>query len=271
MPPETRPGETPGPAHPTNALSTYRTDLWWLQSAALIVTLVAFVAYATWRVFENAHFLAENGGAHYISPFGSPDLTFLFPVAWTAAVPLLAYPAFLVLPIPAGFRFTCYWYRRAYYRAFVARPAACATEAWKGPGYKGERGIMILNNLHRYFLYLAIAKMLIDSYHVVTAVFTGHGFYFGLGVVILAIDIVLLWFYVLGCHALRHLVGGRLDCYSCDAVSHAQYSVWKGFSVLNRKHGLWAMASLFSVGLSDFYIRYLATHPELTHILGVPV
>ncbi|HVL48170.1 MAG TPA: succinate dehydrogenase [Candidatus Thermoplasmatota archaeon] len=256
-------------AHSRRWLSTQRVDAWWLQPVALWATLVAFVIYATWRVFENGHFYADNGAYHYVSPLGSPDLTGIFPASWKAAVPLLAYPAILILPIPAGFRFTCYWFRRSYYRAFVARPAACAVEATKGVRYKGERGLMAVNNLHRFFLYLAIAKMLFDAWHVVTAVATPHGLYLGLGVLILLIDIVLLGAYVLGCHALRHLVGGRLDCFSCDALTMRQHGFWKAVTVLNRKHGFWAMASLFWIALTDLYIRHLS-QTGLTHVLGVP-
>ncbi len=34
----------------------------------------------------------------------------------------------LVLWIPLGFRATCYYYRKAYYRAFFFDPPACRTE-----------------------------------------------------------------------------------------------------------------------------------------------
>ncbi|HET6399220.1 MAG TPA: hypothetical protein VFH47_06670, partial [Candidatus Thermoplasmatota archaeon] len=266
MAPETQPAQ---PAHRTNLFSTQRVDMWWLQPVALWVTLVGFVVYATWRVFENAHFAATAGGAyHYISPFASPNLTWLFSAGLKEAVPLLAYPAFLILPIPAGFRFTCYWFRRSYYRAFVARPAACAVEAAKGVRYKGERGLLVFQNLHRFFLYLVIVKMLFDAWHVVTAVYHDQHLYLGLGVLILAIDIVLLSFYVFGCHAFRHLVGGRLDCFSCDAISMRQYSFWKAVTKLNQRHGLWAMASLFWVAITDLYIRHLSI-TGATHVLGV--
>jgi len=35
-------------------------------------------------------------------------------------------PALLILIFPLGFRFTCYYYRRSYYRAFWWSPPACA-------------------------------------------------------------------------------------------------------------------------------------------------
>ena len=58
--------------------------------------------------------------SYMISPFYSPLILFLPPVlAWVS-------PAFLILWAPAGFRVTCYYYRKAYYRAFFLDPVACA-------------------------------------------------------------------------------------------------------------------------------------------------
>ena len=55
---------------------------------------------------------------------------------------ILHSPAAVILPFPAGFRFTCYYYRKSYYRAFAARPYGCAVPAAKGVNYQGERGLM---------------------------------------------------------------------------------------------------------------------------------
>jgi hypothetical protein len=40
-------------------------------------------------------------------------------------------------------------------------------------------------------------------------------------------------------------------------VARARYQVWKGVSVLNIRHDRWAWASLFSVWVTDVYIRVL--------------
>ena len=49
-------------------------------------------------------------------------------------------PAIFILPFPLLFRATCYYYRKAYYRAFFWDPAGCAIpEKAKRPGYTGER------------------------------------------------------------------------------------------------------------------------------------
>ena len=80
----------------------------------------------------------------------------------------------------------------------------------------------------------------------------------GLGLVILSVNAALLTGYSLSCHSLRHLVGGRLDCFSCTRRTQARYSMWQRLTCLNRNHMSWAWASLISVTLADVYIRLLA-------------
>ena len=66
-------------------------------------------------------------------------------------------PALLILGGPLGFRATCYYYRKAYYRAFFLDPPACAVSESGSRNYRGETSFpFILQNLHRYFFYLAI-------------------------------------------------------------------------------------------------------------------
>ncbi len=269
MPPESE------PAHGTRVFSTQRLDLWWLEPLTLFLILGGFIVYATFRVFENAHFVVDSASAgyHYLSPFGTPDLTPLVP-AFMHSIPVLgpymSYPAFLILPFPAGFRFTCYYYRKVYYRSLVSRPAACATEAARGKNYKGEKGLMIFQNLHRYFMYAALVITIFLAYDAIRSIWTPHGFYLGIGSIIMLVNVVFLTAYTLGCHSIRHLIGGRMDCFSCDAISLSQHSMWKGVTKLNQKHGRWAMLSLFSVALTDLYIRWVSTSGTTT-ILGVPV
>jgi hypothetical protein len=276
----------PETAHPTAFLGTQRRDLWWVEPAIIFSIFTAFVAYATFRVFEGndlatRFFEVDNGHYHYLSPFGTPDMTpfvpgFLkdlaaqLPVVGALGVALLSNPAFLILPIPAGFRFTCYYYRRAYYRSFAARPAACGVEALKGHRYRGERRLMIFQNVHRYFLYLAILVTAFLAYDAVRGIVTPNGLYFGIGNAIMVLNVGLLMGYTFGCHSFRHLVGGRLDCFSCDAISQTRYTGWKFVTRLNQKHMVWAMASLFSVALTDVYIRWVGTSGATT-LFGVPV
>lgn len=273
-------------AHEAGFLGTQRRDLWWVEPAIIVAILGGFVVYATFRVFEGnseaaRFFEVDNGNYHYLSPFGTPDLTHFVPQALrdlvgqlpllgAFGVALLSNPAFLILPVPAGFRFTCYYYRKSYYRAFATRPAACSVEALKGKKYRGEKRLMALQNIHRYFLYLAIVVTLFLAYDAVRGIWTPHGLYFGLGNVIMIINVVLLLAFTFGCNSFRHLVGGGIDCYSCDAISQTRYTFWQGVTRLNQKHAFWAMTSLFSVALTDVYIRWVG-QSGITHIFGVPV
>jgi hypothetical protein len=164
---------------------------------------------------------------------------------------------------PGGFRLTCYYYRKAYYRAFFLDPPGCAVgEARKQ--YSGETRLLLFQNLHRYFLYLALIFLVILTIDVIHACLwpteTG-GLTFGVsvGTLVLAANTTLLTLYTFSCHSLRHLVGGNVDCFSCAALGGTRHKLWKGASALNKSHMLWAWASLFMVGFADFYVWMVAT------------
>ena len=169
-------------------------------------------------------------------------------------------PALLILGGPLGFRATCYYYRKAYYRAFFLDPPACAVGEGRAHRYRGETAFpLILQNLHRYFLYIALIFLIIlwyDAFHAFR--FNGR-FGIGVGSLVLLANIVLLSLYTFSCHSLRHIVGGKVDCFSCVAFGGARHGAWQRLSFLNEHHMLFAWLSLFSVGLTDFYIRCLAT------------
>ena len=124
--------------------------------------------------------------------------------------------------------------------------------------YSGERKFpLVLQNLHRYFLYLALLFICILAYDAVKAFwFDGH-FGIGVGSLVMTVNVVLLASYTFSCHSLRHLVGGKLDCFSCSVAGGPRYKAWKGVSILNERHMLFAWLSLFSVGLTDLYIKLL--------------
>lgn len=104
---------------------TMRRDAWWLELIPVIIVLGAFSVYATWRAFEGEHY--EWGP--YLSPFYSPLIK---PRWWPLS------PALLILWAPLGFRATCYYYRKAYYRAFFLDPPACGVGESNPPKYRGE-------------------------------------------------------------------------------------------------------------------------------------
>src|SRR5262249_30495244 len=170
-------------------------------------------------------------------------------------IPPFVTGAMLILWAPGGFRFTCYYYRGAYYKAFWADPPNC-TVGEPRKSYWGERTFpLIIQNIHRYFLYLALvfiailAKDAYDSYW-----FDGH-FGIGVGSFVLTLNAVLLGCYTFGCHSLRHLVGGIKDRLS---GSPARKTAYDCVSCLNRRHMLFAWCSLFWVGFSDLYVRLCA-------------
>ncbi|MFD5427732.1 hypothetical protein [Streptomyces sp. NPDC127084] len=237
-----------------------RTDRWWLAPAATAAGLLAFIVYSTWRAFANSDYHA----APYVSPFYSPCLAEncetmpggpnweIFGSWWTLS------PALLILVFPLGFRLTCYYYRKAYYRGFWASPPACAV-AEPHRKYTGEtRFPLILQNVHRYFFYLALPVAGILTYDTVLAFRDEHYAWghMGLGTLVFLVNIVLIWAYTLSCHSCRHIIGGRLKHFSRHPV---RYRLWGLVSRLNERHMLLAWTSLASVALADFYVYLLAS------------
>jgi hypothetical protein len=243
---------------------TMRRDAWWVQPLVVFIILTSFLVYATWAALQNEYFAHGN----YLSPFYSPLLFSDHPHAWIhgarpswlpAFIPFS--PALLILPFPAGFRVTCYYYRGAYYKSFWADPPACAVGEPR-KSYLGERFFpLVIQNIHRYFLYVALGFLVILSIDAYKAMWfldpsTGReSFGFGVGTIVLVVNVILLGGYTLGCHSLRHLVGGYLDQLSRAPVRKKTYDC---VSCLNRGHMRWAWLSLFWVAFSDVYIRLCA-------------
>jgi hypothetical protein len=225
---------------------TERRDVWWLEPAIVFVGLLAFIAYSTWAAFAGDNFQYDP----YLSPFYSPYLK----PGW---FPLSG--ALLILPIPLGFRLTCYYYRKAYYRAFFLSPAACAVSEPKRD-YTGETGIILRwwPVVHRWFLYGSIVVLAILWYDAILAFnFDGH-FGIGVGTFVLLGNVLMLSFFTLGCHALRSLAGGNVKCFSCAGFGGARYGAWRLVSFFTAQHPIWAWVSLYSVGLADLYVRLCA-------------
>ena len=237
---------------------TSRKDAWWLQPAVVFTVLSAFVVYATWAAFQGEHYSFGN----YLSPLYSPELFGGSHHSWFGPRPawwpgwLPFSPALLILWAPGGFRLTCYYYRGAYYKSFWADPPSCAVGEPR-KRYLGEHSLpLILQNAHRYFLYLAVLFLFILAYDAWNGLWfaTADGVEFGVGVgsLILAVNVLLLSLYTLGCHSLRHLVGGRRDVLSSAPARRRAY---RCVTCLNEKHMNWAWCSLFWVGFTDLYVR----------------
>ncbi len=266
---------------------TERNDAWWVHPLLVFLGLGAFIVYATWGALQGQFYHMEEASGiivpagwsaaeavrPYLSPFYSPDLPRWAPelFGWW---PLS--PAILILPFPGLFRATCYYYRKAYYRSFFTTPSACnvggqpSPLAWllgSGKGYTGEtRFPMTIQNLHRYTFYIAVIFMFILTWDAIWSLIgwehvgytDGRMFHLGVGSLVLILNVIFLGLYTFSCHSWRHLLAGKLDCFSCSDFSKARYNAWKRQSFLNEHHMLFAWVSLFWVGFSDFYIRMCA-------------
>ena len=272
-----------------------REDKWWISPMLVLLGLLGFVVYSTWAAWQGEHFWWSGGNegfGGYLSPFYSPTV-YIDPTKpgvppmyhsllgswpeWLSWLPGQS-PAWLILIFPLSFRFTCYYYRKAYYRAFALNPPACAVQPIQGipskvsaitngninafnsgERYDGERGLLIFQNIHRYAMYFAVIFIFILSYDAFLAFFNDGRLGFGVGTFVLTLNPILLGCYTFGCHSIRHFMGGNLDCYSCsvykDKVTH---SSWKIVTFLNRRHQLFAWLSLVWVGFSDVYVRLVS-------------
>ncbi|WP_304451831.1 hypothetical protein [Nocardiopsis sp. YSL2] len=241
---------------------TLRTDQWWLGPVLTTLGLATFVVYGAVRVFQQDHYWVQEH--HYLTPFYSPCLA--QQCAPDAALfgrlpfefPFFLPYAFLSLPILLLFRVTCYYYRKAYYRSIWQAPTACAVRE-PHRSYTGEtRPLMLPQNGHRYFFYVAFAITVVNTWDM--AVAYGHGsdggFGIGVGNLVMLANVVLLWGYTLSCHSCRHVFGGRLRSFGRHPV---RYWLWSRLSVLNNRHMWFGWLSIASLMITDAYIALVAS------------
>jgi hypothetical protein len=237
---------------------TLRSDRYWVAPLVTFVGLMTFVLYAGIRTsFQSAYFVEDY---HYLSPFASPCLSDSCGAAATfgtiGTFPPLVPLAILTLPFLLGFRLTCYYYRKAYYRAFWQSPVACAVPEPRAK-YTGEtRFPLILQNAHRYFFYAAVIISVINTYDAIKAFHSPTGFGFGLGNIILVVNVLLLWSYTMGCHSCRNITAGRINHFSKHPV---RYWLYQRTSWLNGRHMQLAWTTLATVALTDTYIALVSS------------
>lgn len=255
------------PVPETPALSALqRKDAWWIGPLTFFIVFTAFAVWATFRAFQNDYYNTYALGPLYLSPFYSPTILLGLQIAGFSIS-----PALIILPFPLSFRLSCYYYRKAIYRSYLADPPACAVpeprplEKARYKRYLGERAFpFIVQNFHRYAFYAAVVfivilwKDTIESFFITENGATRFGV--GLGSLVFLANIVLLTVYTFSCHSWRHLIGGNVDCYSCSLANRTKHGLWKKVSFMNERHGLWAMMSLVSVALTDVYVWLVASH-----------
>ncbi len=233
---------------------TDRTDNWWLIPVAQAIRLGGLILYANYAaIFGAAHYHYVANGRDYLSPFYSPYVNPTWRPHWLS-------PALLVLIWPLGFRATCYYYRKAYYRSFFADPIGCAVGEAR-QGYTGETKFpFVLQNIHRYFLYAALVFVVILWLDVIRAFIFDGRFGIGLGSIMILASTGSITLYTFSCHSLRHIVGGKLDCFSCAVAGKQRHATWGWVTKLNEHHMGWAWTSLFIVCAADLYVRLCSMH-----------
>ncbi|MBB4685004.1 hypothetical protein [Amycolatopsis jiangsuensis] len=239
---------------------TLRTDRWWLQPLLTVLGLAAFIVYATIRAFVRTAYWVPD--YHYLTPFYSPCVSTSCVEGsshfghWFGDFPGWLPLGVLVLPFLLGFRLTCYYYRKAYYRSVWFSPPACAV-AEPHARYTGETRLpLIVQNVHRYFFYVAVLVSLVNIYDAVVSFQSPSGFGFGLGNIIIVANVVLLWAYTLSCHSCRHVTGGRLKHFSKHPV---RYWMWTQITKLNTRHMALAWTTLGTLVLTDLYVMLVSS------------
>ena len=278
---------------------TQRKDAWQVEPTLIFLGFLGFIVYATWAAFTpgpvtNPYYTVP--GTNYLSPMFSPNIYEILHTLGVNVEPLInnagvwfVTPALFILWAPAGFRTTCYYYRKAYYRSFFGSPAGCAVgddtgnplfdvEAstlgrllGRGRKYLGETAFpLILQNLHRYFFYVAAGFIAILAFDAVISFFastdaTGLNkkidwgtIRVGVGSAVMTLNVILLALYTFSCHSYRHILGGQIDCFSACPMGPERHEAWSRQSLLNGKHMEFAWMSLFSVGFTDLYIRLVS-------------
>ncbi len=264
--------------HDKGFTKTLRKDNWWLYPALVVFGLTSFLVYGFWSAWQADFYwysAGQEGFGGYLAPFYSP-LLFIkegvegaapmvhsifgpWPTWWPSWIP--PSPSLLILAVPGIFRFTCYYYRKAYYRAFSGTPPACAVGALprkRKKGYKGETGLMVVQNIHRITMYFASIYIIIFFYDAYLAFFRGGEFGVGLGSILLLGNSILLASYMFGCHSIRHLIGGSRDCYSCGLGGDIAHKNGMIVGWFNRRHELFAWISLVWIMVADLYIRMVS-------------
>ena len=255
---------------------TNRSDYWWIEPLLTGLGFLGFVIYTTWAMFQGNYYwwsAGNEGFGGYLSPFYSPllfieqSIAGAAPIAhawfgpWPDWMPNLIpiTPAILILAGPLSFRMTCYYYRKFYYRAYLLSPPACAVMGISQKKYKGETTLLMIQNIHRYTLYIAIGFVLVLSYDAILAFFRNGKLGIGVGTIILLLNPILLAGYTFGCHAFRHLSGGNQNCFTCpQGKEKIRYKIWQGVTKLNNRHMFWAWISMIWVAFTDIYVRMVS-------------
>ena len=231
------------------------------------VVFSSFIVYATWAAFQGEHY---HYGP-YLSPFYSPELFGDSPHAlvrpeagWWPAVRAVLAGAADPGRSRGGFRFTCYYYRGAYYKAFWADPPSCAVGEPR-KSYRGERTFPLHHPERPPLLPVprAASSSCILAYDVVEGAVVRRAptartqFGIGVGTLVLAVNVDA----ARRLHASAATRSATWSAACMDVLSRppgAQDALRLRRAASIARHMLWAWISLFSVGFADLYVRLCA-------------
>ncbi len=252
-----------------NNFENQRRDNWWFAPALMASYLIIFGIYTFWVILflprDQAflHWNTSASGTNYLSPFYSPDIEVfgikpptinIFGFLWAVS------PAIFVIWGPVGFRATCYYGRKVYYRSFFMSPPACAVDGLKtrkGKYHGEEWSVFKVVHFHRYFFYLAVILVIfhwIETFQAFQFRNSGGGLSYGigLGTLLSLTDAILLTLYTMTCHSFRNLLGGT------NTPGSFRYWLWNKISKINKYHGNFFWYSIVTILVVDVYFRFVA-------------
>ena len=163
-----------------------------MEPVVTVTVLTAFVVYSTWAAFINKdYYVGAAMHRNLLSPFYSPCLTASCVAGshprvvadwWSLS------PALLILIFPLGFRLTCYYYRKAYYRSFWWSPPGLRRGRRPRQLQRRVRFPLILQNVHRYFFWILLifnVLLTIDAVEAFSQPGVGDGWGISVGTVVL--------------------------------------------------------------------------------------
>ena len=222
------------------------------QPVVTVTVLTAFVAYATWAAFVEQELLRRAPRSHrdLISPFYSPCLTgSCVPGSALRARSSLggrSRPALLILIFPLGFRLTCYYYRKAYYRGFWQSPPACAVADGHGT-YTGEtrfplscRTSTATSSTSALVFNVILTIDAVVAFRLPGESASGSAW----APLVLVVNATLLWLYSLQLPRLPAPL--RRQVLNSSPSTPIRYRIWKAFTPLNAQHMQFAWVSLAS-------------------------
>ena len=202
--------------------STLRRDAWWTELLPVIIVLGGFGLYATLRAFE---------GAFY--SLGTLSFAFLFSADRSAASLVAAFSRAAGARRPARVSRHLLLLPQSLLPRIFSRSAGLR---------RGRASQAQISRRDQHFL--SSSRMSTATFYTWPLFFWAFcgttpikGFFFdgqfgiGVGSLILLFNVILLSFYTLSCHSLRHLAGGKMDCFSCATFGSQRAAAWKGFSL----------------------------------------